>query len=54
MECKDIFIILNITYILSSVYNDVVVQYNDLDVLEFGPLGLCVSLGRQWAPNYAY
>ena len=43
----------NINYNLSSAYNDVVVPCNDLDVWEFGPLGLCISLGRQWALNYA-
>ena len=53
-ERRNTFIIVNINYILSSAYNDVVVPCNDLDVWEFGPLGLCVSLGRQWAPNYMY
>ena len=48
------FIIVNINYILSTTYNDVNVPCNVPHVWTFGPLGLCVSLGHQWAPNYAY
>ena len=31
-----------------------IVPCNYPDVWEFGPLGLCVSVGRQWAPNCGY
>ena len=31
-----------------------IVPCNYPNVWEFGPLGLCVSPGRQWAPNYTY
>ena len=47
------FLVVNITYILSFAFIDVVVHYNVPDVLEFGHLGLCLSPGRQWAPNCA-
>ena len=46
-KCGDTLIIVNINYILSFTYNNVVVPCNDLDVWEFGPLGLCVSPVRQ-------
>ena len=53
-ERKDTIIIRNINYILYSTYNDVVVPCNYSDFWEFGPLGLCISLGRQWGLNCAY
>ena len=48
------FFIVNIMYILSPAYIAVIVPCNVPDVLEFGPLGLCLSLERQWVPNCAY
>ena len=47
-------LIVNIMYILSLAYIDVIVPYNVLDVLEFGPMGLSSSPRRQWAPNCVY
>ena len=41
------FLLVNIDYILSSTYIDVVVHCNVPDVWEFGPLGMCLSPGRQ-------
>ena len=52
-ECGDIFIV-NIKYILSLAYIDVIVSCNVPDIWEFGPLGLCSSLGHQWAPTHMY
>ena len=40
-----IFVMVNINYILSFAYIDVIVPCNVLGVWEFGPLGLCSSLG---------
>ena len=51
-ECGT-FLFVNINYILTFAFIDAVVHCNVLDVLEFGPLRLCLSPGRQWAPNYA-
>ena len=48
------FLLVNINYILSSAYIDVVVHCNVLYVWEFGPLGLYSSPGCQWAPPYTY
>ena len=48
------FLLVNINYILSFAYIDAVVHCNVPDVWEFGPLGLCLSPGRQWTPNCAY
>ena len=45
---------MNINYILSFAYIDAVVHCNAPDVLEFGPLGLFLPPGRQWAPYCAY
>ena len=45
------FVIVNINCILSTTYNDVNVPCNVPHVWIFGPLGLCVSPGRQWTPK---
>ena len=42
---------MNINCILSVAYIDVVVPCRVPDVWTFSPLGLCLSLGRQWAPK---
>ena len=31
-----------------------IVPCNDPNIWEFGPLGLCVSQGHQWAPKCMY
>ena len=53
MECGDILIV-NIIYILSLAYIDVIVPCNALDVWELGSMGLCSSLGHQWTPKRTY
>ena len=48
------FFIVNIKYILSLAYIDVIVPYNVSDVWEFDPLGLYSALERQWVPKHMY
>ena len=48
------FLIVNNNYILSLAYIDVIVSCNVPDVWKFGPLGLCLSLGRQWASKHMH
>ena len=48
------FFIVNINYIFSLAYIDVIVPSNVPDVWEFGPFGSVFVPGRQWhqmAPN---
>ena len=45
------FLLENINYILSFAFIDAIVYCNVPDIREFGPLGLCLSPGRQWAPK---
>ena len=45
------FFIVNMMCILSLAYIDVIVPYNVPHILEVGPLDLCLSPGRQWAPK---